>query len=294
MEGFQSLSIAFLVCVIVSNHMVVDAMTSKNMALFWGNSQSKIEGDDLQLVLDQSSGSGAKSKRYFLFGSFEAQIKFVPGDSAGLVTAFYLSSEGSHHDEVDFEFLGNATGEPYTIHTNIFVQGVGHREQQFRPWFDPTADFHNYTIHWNPNAVVWYIDSIPIRVFRNYENAPKLKTAFPNKQGMRLYTSLWNAQDWATQGGRVKTNWSYAPFTARFRRFRLRACPWNGALSISQCSSNSPTNWWTSPVYAQLSASQSTKLREIRQKYMIYDYCLDPTRKRSSGVLPPECYRRQF
>lgn len=56
MAGFQSLSIAFLVCVIVSNHMVVDAMTSKNMALFWGNSQSKIEGDDLQLVLDQSSG----------------------------------------------------------------------------------------------------------------------------------------------------------------------------------------------------------------------------------------------
>ena len=36
------------------------------------------------------AGSGAKSKRYFLFGSFEAQIKFVPGDSAGLVTAFYV------------------------------------------------------------------------------------------------------------------------------------------------------------------------------------------------------------
>lgn len=140
----------------------------------------------------------------------------------------------------------------------------------------------------------WYIDSIPIRIFRNYENAPKQKTAFPNKQGMRLYTSLWNAQDWATQGGRVKTNWASAPFTASFRRFRPRACPWNGEVSISQCASNSPTNWWTSAIHAQLSASQSTKLQEIREKYMIYDYCLDPTRRRSNGVLPPECYRRPF
>ncbi|KAK3031195.1 hypothetical protein RJ639_035352 [Escallonia herrerae] len=31
---------------------------------------------------------------------------------------------------------------------------------------------------------------------------------------MRVYSSLWNADDWATQGEQVKTDWTKAPFTA--------------------------------------------------------------------------------
>ncbi|KAA0062620.1 putative xyloglucan endotransglucosylase/hydrolase protein 26 [Cucumis melo var. makuwa] len=289
MATFRSFSIAFLVFVIVSNHIVVDANVSKNMVINWGHSQSKIIGDNLQLVLDNSTGSGAKSKRSFLFGSFEARIKLVPGNSAGVVTAYYLSSTGTAHDEIDYEFLGNVTGQPYTIHTNIFAKGVGNREQQFRVWFDPTADFHNYTIHWNPNAVVWYIDGTPIRVFRNYE---KQGIAFPNKQGMRIYTSLWNADDWATQGGRVKTNWTNAPFIAGLRQFRPRACYWNGVPSITQCATKSLANWWNSPAYARLSPPQLAKLNEIQRKYKIYDYCKDTMR--FNGKMPPECYKAQY
>ncbi|KAI5382917.1 hypothetical protein KIW84_070359 [Lathyrus oleraceus] len=47
----------------------------------------------------------------------------VPVDSAGTVTAVYLSSQNAEHDEIDFEFLGNRTGQSYILQTNVFTGG---------------------------------------------------------------------------------------------------------------------------------------------------------------------------
>ncbi|BAT72845.1 hypothetical protein VIGAN_01028600 [Vigna angularis var. angularis] len=109
---------------------------------------------------------------------------------------------------------------------------------------------------------------------------------------MRVYTSLWNADNWATRGGLVKTDWNHAPFTARFHHFRARACKWGGAKSIHQCAYNTPANWWTSARYKKLTHTQLEQLNWIRNNYMIYDYCTDT--KRFNGQMPPECFKPQF
>ncbi|RZC52454.1 hypothetical protein C5167_020872 [Papaver somniferum] len=49
-------------------------------------------GQLLTLSLDKPSGSGFQSKNEYLFGKIDMQIKLVRGNSAGTVTAYYVST----------------------------------------------------------------------------------------------------------------------------------------------------------------------------------------------------------
>ena len=98
---------------------------------------------------------------------------------------------------------------------------------------------------------------------------------------MSLYGTIWNGDSWATEGGRVKINWMYAPFTASYTDFSFDACS-GGATST--CAS---TRWWNQGSYMALNANQISQLKWVRENWMIYDYCWDKTRY---NVTPTECF----
>ncbi|KAH7520354.1 hypothetical protein FEM48_Zijuj08G0135100 [Ziziphus jujuba var. spinosa] len=217
-------------------------------------------GRAIQLVLDQSSGCGFASKRQYLFGRVSMKIKLVPGDSAGTVTAFYMNSDtDTVRDELDFEFLGNRTGQPYTVQTNIYAHGKGNREQRVNLWF--------------------YVDEVPIRVYKNNEAKG---IPYPTRQPMGVYSTLWEADDWATRGGLEKINWSKAPFLAYYKDFDIEGCPVPGPASCA----SSPGNWWEGTTYQALNAIEYRRYKWVRINHMIYDYCTDKSRY---PVTPPEC-----
>ncbi|CAH8278685.1 unnamed protein product [Arabidopsis lyrata] len=168
-------------------------------------------------------GGGFESKNSYGSGLFQMRIKVPGGNSGGVVTAFYLTTKGGGHDEVDFEFLGNNNGRPITLQTNLFLNGEGNREQRF------------------------YVDNIPIRVYKN-ENG----VSYPSKP-MQVEASLWNGDDWATDGGRTKINWSYSPFIAHFQDFALSGCNIDGrSNNVAACESSN--YWWNAGNYQRLRA----------------------------------------
>ncbi|CAH1432628.1 unnamed protein product [Lactuca virosa] len=252
----------------------------RDFNIWWGNGRGSIHdnGKLLMLSLDEYFGSGIQSYRAYLFSRVDMQIKLIQGNSAGTVTTFYLASEGDNRDEIDIEFLGNLSGNPYTLHTNMYIKGSGSREQQIHLWFDPTTSFHTYTIIWNPFMIVIYVDGTPIRVFKNWESRG---VPYMQELPMRIYASLWNADQWATRGGAIKTNWTEAPFRTWFRNYKARGCLWKNGES---CSKAIKHDWYKQK---QLDLRSLEMLKWVQCNYMIYNYCNDF--KRFPHGLPPEC-----
>ncbi|KAL3848941.1 hypothetical protein ACJIZ3_010823 [Penstemon smallii] len=276
--------IAFALVISCVNSSRFDELYQPN----WALDHFTYEGELIKMKLDKYSGAGFSSKSKYLFGKVTLQIKLVGGDSAGTVTAFYMSSDGPYHNEFDFEFLGNTTGEPYLVQTNVYVNGVGNREQRLNLWFDPTKDFHSYSILWNQRQVVFLVDETPVRVHSNLEHKG---IPYPKDQAMGVYSSIWNADDWATQGGRVKTDWSHAPFIATYKGFEIKGCECPDKVAavdnMKRCSSGRDKRyWWDEPTVGELSLHQSHQLLWVRANHMVYDYCSDTAR---FPTTPVEC-----
>ncbi|KAG0566028.1 hypothetical protein KC19_7G032800 [Ceratodon purpureus] len=245
------------------------------------------DGEVAELVLDEKAAAGFASKTRYLYGRISIQMKVHPGDSAGTVSTFYTSSLSGKHDELDFEFLGNQPGRPYVLQTNVYASGVGDREQRIRLWFDPTEDFHTYEIHWNKEIVIFMVDDTPVRLYKNCED---LGVPYPSRQAMSVFASLWNGEEWATQNGAIKLNWSNAPFVAAYRGYEVEGCevPWYKG-DIDYCRSSLETDSMLKrATMHSLTTRQAARLQWVTENLLVYDYCKDVYRYPTPH---PECSR---
>ncbi|KAK9074909.1 hypothetical protein SSX86_003228 [Deinandra increscens subsp. villosa] len=244
------------------------------------NLQILKDGKSVHLSLDQRTGSGFLSHNLYLHGFFSASIKLPDYYTAGVVVAFYMSNGymyEKNHDEIDFEFLGNIRGTEWKIQTNIYGNGstdVG-REERYSLWFDPSDDFHQYTILWTQDHIIFYVDDIAIREIKRTKSMDR---DFPSKP-MKLYATIWDASQWATSEGKYKVNYKYAPYVAEFSNFILHGCTVDSVELLSlQCDPETISD--------SIIPMERTKLESFRKKHMKYSYCHDKMRYKKP---PSEC-----
>ncbi|KAL6888592.1 hypothetical protein ACP4OV_009618 [Aristida adscensionis] len=245
----------------------------------------------VSLLLDRSTGSGFISSSMYQHGFFSASIKLPSDYTAGIVVAFYASNGDvfeKRHDELDFEFLGNIRGKPWRVQTNVYGNGSvsrGREERYVLP-FDPTTEFHRYSILWTAAAAAFFVDDVPVREVRR---SAAMAGDFPAKP-MSLYATVWDASTWATSGGRYRVNYRYGPFVASFTDLALAGCRVDPvrmpgpAAAAAACAAAGEALRASEPAVMTLEKQQA--MRRFREQNMVYSYCYDTLRY---PVPFPEC-----
>lgn len=123
----------------------------------------------------------------------------------------------------------------------------------------------------------FYIDNVPIREIKRTE---AMGGDFPSKP-MSLYATIWDGSDWATNGGKYKVSYKYAPYVAEFSDFILHGCAVD-PIEQSKCDEAPKLSAFSTAITRQ----QISKMASFRNKYMQYSYCYDRARYKDP---PSEC-----
>lgn len=166
-------------------------------------------GDDgLTMTLAKRFDNPAiKSTFYIMFGRIECLLKAAKGQ--GIVSSFYLQSDDL--DEIDLEWLG---GDDTQFQSNFFSKGnttTYDRGEYHNVDSAPQDDFHNYTIVWTEEELVWYFDGTPVRTLKNTTSSGYPQTPMYIKAG------IWAGGDPSNEAGTIEwaggeTDYSDAPF----------------------------------------------------------------------------------
>jgi xyloglucan:xyloglucosyl transferase len=136
----------------------------------------------------------------------------------------------------------------------------------------------------------FYVDDTPIREVIRTE---AMGSDFPSKP-MSVYATIWDGSAWATDGGKVKTNYKYSPFVAEFSELVLRGCTSNPiqksqpSVDFNRCASTELELMTADFVIMTLKFRSD--MHRFREKHMTYTVCYDGVRYQS---IFPDCDNTQ-
>lgn len=162
--------------------------------------------------LDRACGGKFHSRGRYSSGVFSIRMR-APAGAPGVSNSFYISSNDGAPDVISFDFVGN---EPNRVLTAYAVNGNhDNKLKTFQMDFDTTSEFHEYTIKWDEDLILWMVDDVVIRKLR----ASRVKS-FPTKPG-HIYGYSWDASAVGdgTMAGRV--NWYNAPYFMSFTNLQV-------------------------------------------------------------------------
>lgn len=124
----------------------------------------------------------------------------------------------------------------------------------------------------------FYVDNVPIR---EVTRTKSMGGDFPSKP-MTLYATIWDASDWATNGGKYRVNYKYAPYVAEFSDLVLHGCAVDPIEHVAKCDIAQSSK----AIPSSVTPAQRIKMESFRKKHMTYSYCYDKIRYK---VPPSEC-----
>lgn len=124
----------------------------------------------------------------------------------------------------------------------------------------------------------FYVDNIPIREVKRTES---MGGDFPSKP-MSLYATIWDGSDWATNGGKYRVNYKYAPYVAGFSDFVLHGCAVDPIEQFPRCDQTESSQ----AIPTGVTPVQRIQMESFRTKFTTYSYCYDRARYKAP---PSEC-----
>ncbi|KAJ6614618.1 glycoside hydrolase family 16 protein [Mycena sp. CBHHK59/15] len=158
-------------------------------------------GELAMLLTEANGGTRLSSTRYFHYGTVTATMK--TGRWAGIVTAFIAMSDVK--DEIDWEFPGNTTTEGQS---NYFWQGLVTQPNHgavASNLSDTYANYHDYTIDWQPETLTFLIDGNVVRTIKKGDLSVNGVSEYPTTPA-RIQLSIWPAGTASSAAGTVQ--WS--------------------------------------------------------------------------------------